>query len=581
MSQDEALLDVDEFTKQEHLGSGTYGQVFLVEEKKTSKLFAAKVINEETTPDQYIDRELSVFKVIHFPSILGFRGYTTVDFNHQNTVVFFTDYLKNKSLEDVLAAERKNKLEGNYAAWNNTKKMINLIGIALGMRYLHEHGIMHRDLKTANVLLDDNLYPAICDFGLSKCLSDSIEHTRSIGTPMYEAPEVLCDCQYSYPGDVYSYSMIVYAIVTGTQPIIKATIVQLVDQIKNGVRPNRNVIPPQFQDFIDLLWAQDPNERPSFEVICDSLINDRETYWLDDVDEEEVEKYLNRFALTLYKENPDWKDHYLQNLEDDTIPPMAKSSQLDISSDLIAEDMRPLIKYADDCQVDDPETRLKDMEVCYYTGFSFLSGKNGVPIDYYYAFKYLRKAAIMRHGAAIYSLSVLYAMDDENEKSKEIAFTLAKIAATFDNKESFIALGIYFKLGFGCKKNIVMTAINFKIAADMSSADGMMMYAKLLLDIINQKISHEEVSKAEEEALIYMKDFMLLDYYFSESRLAIDTIYNREISRFAANEYIKMAAQLGSRDAIYTYPKIRYSHEGKSHITEIYHNFAKLLEQTS
>ena len=90
--------------------------------------------------------------------------------------------------------------------------MIILIGIALGMEYLHNHGIIHCDLKLQNILLDEFLYPNFIDFGDSKPINLELNRSQNGGKPFYMAPEISDEksSSYSFPVDVYSYGIIAY-----------------------------------------------------------------------------------------------------------------------------------------------------------------------------------------------------------------------------------------------------------------------------------------------------------------------------------------------------------------------------------
>ena len=91
------------------------------------------------------------------------------------------------------------------------------------MRYLHEHQIIHHDLKPQNILIDSEFYPRVCDFGQSRCFSEAFSKsmqlliTGKISTPLYMAPELYNDDdiqQYGPSVDVYAFAILAYEVVT-------------------------------------------------------------------------------------------------------------------------------------------------------------------------------------------------------------------------------------------------------------------------------------------------------------------------------------------------------------------------------
>ena len=109
------------------------------------------------------------------------------------------EYYTNGSLKVILDKEKKSIADDN---WSPTKKYICLLGISDALRYLHKAGILHRDLKPQNILIDSNYYPKVCDFGYSRCFSNSLTNsmqlsmTGNVGTPLYMAPELFTDDEY-------------------------------------------------------------------------------------------------------------------------------------------------------------------------------------------------------------------------------------------------------------------------------------------------------------------------------------------------------------------------------------------------
>lgn len=168
------------------------------------------------------------------------------------------------------------------AGWDDTKKLIIIYGIASGMSYLHSHNIIHRDLTPENILMDDFLFPKISDFGLSK-----INHSKSSmayqskqnlkGTPIYMALEIWKTQKYGKEGDAYSFSLVVYEIVTNEIPFKDfKTIAQIyANVVMKGNRPEFDFpVPYSYRNLIEKCWAYDPTDRQTFDEIVNMLKSD-------------------------------------------------------------------------------------------------------------------------------------------------------------------------------------------------------------------------------------------------------------------------------------------------------------------
>lgn len=266
------------------LGKGEFGHVHNVVEKATGKVFAAKIskFKIDDYPDQFkinLFREVNIISKLNHPSILQFINYSPINFDKEPKPVIITEYLSNGSLERVIDLERRGF---SLDCWDDTKKLIIIYGIASGMQYLHSHDIIHRDLKPANILLDDVLFPKIADFGLSKInradQGDIALQSGEVikGTFLYIAPEVFKSFQYTKACDVYAFAYILYEIITNIAPFKGYNPTQILTKaIHEKERPNFLFpIPDSYQKLIESCWADDPNERPTFDEIVHTLKTD-------------------------------------------------------------------------------------------------------------------------------------------------------------------------------------------------------------------------------------------------------------------------------------------------------------------
>jgi serine/threonine protein kinase len=198
--------------------------------------------------------------------------------------------------------------------WDVTKKALCVFGIAEAMRYLHERHVMHRDLKTENVLLNEKFEPIIGDFGLSKVVTHFVTSTLDKGTPLYMAPEIAKatdGTEYGFPVDVYSYGVLVRMIYAGAADVDKIekggtklgklNPTTFIDEVIDGARFER----PRMlkSDFLWKLicdcWQENPHVRPTFEQIVQRLKDSNMAYCGDKVDLEAVREYQSRLLNTV------------------------------------------------------------------------------------------------------------------------------------------------------------------------------------------------------------------------------------------------------------------------------------------
>ncbi|KAL6068396.1 hypothetical protein QOT17_008205 [Balamuthia mandrillaris] len=144
---------------------------------------------------------------------------------------------------------------------------------ALGLGYLHSRDILHRDVKSLNLLVDMHYNVKICDFGLSKIKQKGSLAKTSCGTPNWMAPELLRGEPYTEKVDVYSFGMICWEMITQQVPFADFNTAEIRKQV--GWNHKRPVIPldcpKKFAALIKDCWHKNPKKRPSFQEIVKRL----------------------------------------------------------------------------------------------------------------------------------------------------------------------------------------------------------------------------------------------------------------------------------------------------------------------
>lgn len=297
--QNPNLHSIGKYKVIETIGSGECGTVYLVEHIDTKEKYAAKLDKKKSTSNEknFFETEVKVFEKLQNPAILQYYGVGEIILNDHTYPAIIMEYMPNDTLESFLEKEMHGQAPPKC---DITTKYIILLGISLGMKYLHSMNTLHRDLKPGNIMIDSNYYPRIFDFGFSKNVDVNFSQKvkqSTIGTPLYMAPEIMLDKPYNQKVDVYSFSLIAYEIFTGRKPYDdKITILQLMNKILTCQRPDTSIIENEYvKSFIEKCWSDDPEERPNFDEIARNL-SDEQFYSSFGIDKERVKSYLNNFV---------------------------------------------------------------------------------------------------------------------------------------------------------------------------------------------------------------------------------------------------------------------------------------------
>ena len=190
------------------LGQGAFGSVYQIIDQNTGKIYALKRISKQKFNDiDKIKREIHTLSKLHHKNIVKYIGYSETK-NHLN---IFLEYIKGGSLLKILKTFKKLNEESIRLY---TKQILE------GLLYLHYNDIIHRDIKCANILLDNGICK-LCDFGVSRSIEENFEFNQvySIqGTPNWMAPEIWIKGECTRFSDIWSLGCTVIEMITGKIP---------------------------------------------------------------------------------------------------------------------------------------------------------------------------------------------------------------------------------------------------------------------------------------------------------------------------------------------------------------------------
>ncbi|XP_022106098.1 protein kinase C iota type-like isoform X1 [Acanthaster planci] len=231
----ENTVSLDHFSMLRVIGRGSYAKVLLVEQKSTQRVYAMKVIKKELVTDDedidWVQTEKHVFETAsNHPFLVGLHSC----FQTPSRLFFVIEFVSGGDL--MFHMQRQRRLPEEHARFYSAE-------ISLALNFLHERGVIYRDLKLDNVLLDSDGHIKLTDYGMCKeGLRPGDTTSTFCGTPNYIAPEILRGEDYDYSVDWWALGVLMFEMLAGRSPF---------DIVGSAEHPDQNTEDYLFQVILE------------------------------------------------------------------------------------------------------------------------------------------------------------------------------------------------------------------------------------------------------------------------------------------------------------------------------------------
>ncbi|XP_070094249.1 serine/threonine-protein kinase Nek11 isoform X3 [Equus caballus] len=249
------------YVLQRKLGSGSFGTVYLVSDKKAKQGEELKVLKEISVgglnPNETVQANLEaqLLSKLDHPAIVKFHA----SFVEQDNLCIITEYCEGRDLDCKIQEYKeagKTFPDSQIIEW--------FVQLLLGVDYMHERRILHRDLKSKNIFLKNNLLK-IGDFGVSRLLMGSCDLATTLtGTPHYMSPEALKHQGYNTKSDIWSLACILYEMCCMNHAFTGSNFLSIVLKIVEGDTPSLpERYPRELNAIMERMLNKNPSLRPS------------------------------------------------------------------------------------------------------------------------------------------------------------------------------------------------------------------------------------------------------------------------------------------------------------------------------
>ncbi|HXF66596.1 MAG TPA: protein kinase [Burkholderiales bacterium] len=233
------------------IGKGAMGVVYRAHDPLLDRMVAVKTINMELAQEEMAEYEARFYQEARAAGGLNHPNIVTVyDIGKSGHVAYMAmEYLEGAELRSLLAGGRP---------LAPAQALDIAAQIATGLAYAHERGVVHRDVKPANIMLTRNGTVKITDFGIARMRSSGVRTQTGVvlGSPRYLSPEQVVGKRADPRSDIFALGVILYEMVTGRAPFTGEDVSSIMFQILNFVPPSPGSLVPGVPEMLDFIVAK-------------------------------------------------------------------------------------------------------------------------------------------------------------------------------------------------------------------------------------------------------------------------------------------------------------------------------------
>ncbi|ESO06666.1 hypothetical protein HELRODRAFT_94192 [Helobdella robusta] len=241
------------FTELVKIGEGSTGIVYTALDRNRKKVAVKRMDLRKQQRKELLFNEVLIMRDYHHPNIVNM--YSSYLVGDELWVVM--EYLEGGALTDIVSSSHSKMDEQQIATVCKS--------VLLGLAYLHENNIIHRDIKSDSILLSREGIVKLSDFGFCAQVSRDIPKRKSlVGTPYWMAPEVIARLPYNQPADIWSLGIMLIEMIDGEPPYFNEPPLQAMRKVRDLAPPkskNNHRISQRLQSFIERMLIRDETKR--------------------------------------------------------------------------------------------------------------------------------------------------------------------------------------------------------------------------------------------------------------------------------------------------------------------------------
>lgn len=254
---------MEHYTVIRKIGEGSFGECFLCCDKRTGQTIVIKEISMEDMQDTEVrntERESAILLTMDHPNIV--RGIES--FKEDGFLYIAMTYCEHGELTSLIKKHHKSQMH-----FEEPKVLRWIAQLASALWYIHSKGLIHRDLKSQNIFLDQDLNVHIGDFGIARTINPGSMASTFIGSPLYMSPELVQGTSYNSQSDMWSLGCMIFEILCLKTAFQAKNINTLIMKIVSGKVPELpGVYSSKLRDICLNLLSQVPEQRMTAAQLC-------------------------------------------------------------------------------------------------------------------------------------------------------------------------------------------------------------------------------------------------------------------------------------------------------------------------